>query len=384
MGRPCSGSAGWSSAVRCRRRLVGDFLSALRAYPDLPADANVQAWLVTIAHRKAIDIIRGRQRRGIGRTSPGTPSTASFPDGRSTTLGRGGALPDKQRQTVAYHYLAGMPYAISPRSSAAPRKPPGDLPPTASRRLRQTFLTPHETANPDEQPRTMFPEPSRGPGCLPSGTDPAALSLHRDSLVGASCRRLARHRLPDNRDTRRHIAARRNGNGTGPRGLRPEDHDPCSTRSREGEPTHPAGARSPGQPRRRLTSTSPAPERFRPPARFPAGDRLPRIVLPTSRDRLRDDRELRRCRRGHRQPAGGPRGRHRLRDEPAAGRRALPSGRAADGTAGGYVGGPAPSGHCWNWNRRADPAAPASDGRAVSQAHCHGDPDRPEPLVPPG
>jgi DNA-directed RNA polymerase specialized sigma24 family protein len=34
------------------------FLSALRAYPRLPADANVEAWLVTIAHRKAIDLIR--------------------------------------------------------------------------------------------------------------------------------------------------------------------------------------------------------------------------------------------------------------------------------------------------------------------------------------
>ena len=32
------------------------FLAAMKAYPDLPADANVEAWLVTIAHRKAIDI----------------------------------------------------------------------------------------------------------------------------------------------------------------------------------------------------------------------------------------------------------------------------------------------------------------------------------------
>jgi len=30
------------------------FLSAMTAYPALPADANAQAWLVTIAHRKAI------------------------------------------------------------------------------------------------------------------------------------------------------------------------------------------------------------------------------------------------------------------------------------------------------------------------------------------
>ena len=29
------------------------FLSALRAWPELPDDANVRAWLVTIAHRKA-------------------------------------------------------------------------------------------------------------------------------------------------------------------------------------------------------------------------------------------------------------------------------------------------------------------------------------------
>ena len=39
------------------------FLAAMRAYPDLPDDANAEAWLVTIAHRKAIDVIRARKRR---------------------------------------------------------------------------------------------------------------------------------------------------------------------------------------------------------------------------------------------------------------------------------------------------------------------------------
>ena len=34
------------------------FVSAMKAYPDLPEGANVEAWLVTIAHRKAIDITR--------------------------------------------------------------------------------------------------------------------------------------------------------------------------------------------------------------------------------------------------------------------------------------------------------------------------------------
>ncbi|WP_304364095.1 RNA polymerase sigma factor, partial [Georgenia sp. 311] len=39
------------------------FLAALRAYPALPAGANLEAWLVTIAHRKAVDVLRARARR---------------------------------------------------------------------------------------------------------------------------------------------------------------------------------------------------------------------------------------------------------------------------------------------------------------------------------
>src|SRR3954452_20643024 len=36
------------------------FLSAMKAYPSLPDGANVEAWLVTIAHRRATDLGPGR------------------------------------------------------------------------------------------------------------------------------------------------------------------------------------------------------------------------------------------------------------------------------------------------------------------------------------
>ena len=43
----------------------------MKAYPQLPAPANVEAWLVTIAHRKAIDVTRATVRRPTrSRTRP--------------------------------------------------------------------------------------------------------------------------------------------------------------------------------------------------------------------------------------------------------------------------------------------------------------------------
>lgn len=85
------------------------FLAALEAYPRLPADANVEAWLVTIAHRKVVDLLRRAARQAT--PVPDLPAVPADTVTRDLDLHNAlAALPDKQRFCVVYHYLIGLPY----------------------------------------------------------------------------------------------------------------------------------------------------------------------------------------------------------------------------------------------------------------------------------
>ncbi|WP_312183208.1 sigma-70 family RNA polymerase sigma factor, partial [Arthrobacter sp.] len=85
---------------------------------QLPAGANVQAWLVTIAKRKAIDVHRAAARRPV--LVPELPEPGDAGDRGRQVPGPGEhdglwaalrTLPQRQREALAYHHLAGLPFA---------------------------------------------------------------------------------------------------------------------------------------------------------------------------------------------------------------------------------------------------------------------------------
>lgn len=89
------------------------FLAALGAYDRLRPDSDVRAWLVTIAHRKAIDVHRRAGRAPVPLAEvpdrPGGDDPFELADPQLWRLVA--SLPDKQRGAVVYHHVAGLPHA---------------------------------------------------------------------------------------------------------------------------------------------------------------------------------------------------------------------------------------------------------------------------------
>jgi len=102
------GAVGRTDADDCFQET---FLAALRAYPKLDNSENLRGWLLTIAHRKAIDHHRTNGRKPLPMADP--PEVAvSDPEFREDGIWAVVAeLPPKQRAAVALRYGSDLPHA---------------------------------------------------------------------------------------------------------------------------------------------------------------------------------------------------------------------------------------------------------------------------------
>ena len=307
------------------------FLAALRAYPDLPATRT--------------------SRRGWSRSRTARRSTCSAPAHGSRSRRRG-PRPARRARHARRHDLdlweavrrcppssgrpsptttsPACPTPRSPPSSAAPPTPPAAPPPTASRTCARTY-----PARTSKEPVTFSPTTAASP------TTPAAPPAARSPA--AAPRGPARRRLPHRRLPGRPAAARRAPERPGPgrlrrRGPRRRAADARASRSARGSCARPTARR--GGPGARRVLRRPAPPST---CRSTCGCRAGsagRCCTTCPTIGYGQHRQLRAVAELVGQPERGPRGRHRLRHQPAAGRRALPPGGALRRDTGGYVGGP--------------------------------------------
>jgi RNA polymerase sigma factor (sigma-70 family) len=102
------GAAGKDGAEDCFQET---FLAALRAYPKLSDDRNLRGWLLTIAHRKAIDYHRANGRKPIPVAEvPEVATQGDIPEPNERLWAAVGALPPKQRAAVALRYGSDLPH----------------------------------------------------------------------------------------------------------------------------------------------------------------------------------------------------------------------------------------------------------------------------------
>jgi len=103
----CRGAVGRGDADDCFQET---FIAALRAYPQLRDGGNLRGWLVTIAHRKAIDHHRARGRRAVPVAEVGEVAVTD-PEPEGDIWAAVGALPPKQRAAVTLRYAGDLPHS---------------------------------------------------------------------------------------------------------------------------------------------------------------------------------------------------------------------------------------------------------------------------------
>ena len=101
------GAVGRTDADDCFQET---FLAALRAYPKLSDAGNLRGWLLTIAHRKAIDHHRANGRRPLPVAEPTQTTPPPDPEPDDGIWTAVGALPPKQRAAVTLRYGSDLPH----------------------------------------------------------------------------------------------------------------------------------------------------------------------------------------------------------------------------------------------------------------------------------
>lgn len=115
---------------------VDTFLAATRAWDELADDTNVEAWLVRVAQRKIVDVVRAR-----GRASPAeVPERAANDAAVEPVWDAVARLPERQRLAIAYHYFGGLAHSETAEliggSTDAVRRAAAD----GLKTLRKTYL----------------------------------------------------------------------------------------------------------------------------------------------------------------------------------------------------------------------------------------------------
>jgi RNA polymerase sigma factor (sigma-70 family) len=101
------GAVGRADADDCFQET---FLAALRAYRKLEHGDNLRGWLLTIAHRKAIDHHRARGRRPVP-VAEVAEIAVDPPEPGSGAWDRVAELPPKQRAAVTLRFACDLPHA---------------------------------------------------------------------------------------------------------------------------------------------------------------------------------------------------------------------------------------------------------------------------------